>query len=84
MAINDTLQTRLQNSQAPTQTQANPLDAIQAQLKQNAQTPFQNPQAEAQELNQASMALFMVVEYMKEIATRLAKLEGGQPPTAAV
>lgn len=84
MAINDTLQTRLQNSQAPTQTQANPLDAIQAQLKQNAQTPFQNPQAEAQELNQANLALSMIIDYMKVIADRLVKLEGGQPPTAAV
>lgn len=76
MAINDTIQTRLQGASQP----ASPLDAVQAKLQQNAQTPFQNPQAEAQELNEANLAIFMTIEYLKEIAARLTKLEGGQPP----
>jgi hypothetical protein len=83
MAINDTIQTRLQGAVQPAQTQSGGLDSAQAMLKNVAATPFTNPQAEAQELNKTALALFMAIEYIKDISARLTKLEQGnsQIPT---
>jgi len=90
MAINDTIQTRLQGAQAtpaaPAQGGGSPLDSAQAMLKQVSGTPFSNAEAEAQELNQTALALFMVIDYMKAIASKVMALEQGgqQPPVQGV
>ena len=90
MAINDTIQTRLQGAQAtpavPAQGGGSPLDSAQAMLKQVSGTPFTNPQAEAEELNQTALALFMVIEFMKAMAQEIQMLKQGgqQPPVQGV
>jgi len=74
MAINDTIQQRLQ---------AQPIDAAQNALKNVAQTRETDPTQTVEELNQTAMALFMTIEQLKVLSQKVAALEQAisQTPT---
>lgn len=80
MAINDTIQQRLQA--AP---QGGGMEQAQAAMQNVAQTQETDPMQTVEELNQTAMALFMLIEEVKQLAQKVAVLEQGMtPPTQGV